>query len=144
MSYIKVKIECENESALRRLEMMTTRSTQFQPVFEYARNALRKANAENFSSSGLPVGKWEPRRQPKPWPLMVRTGSLLRSLTSLFGPPNDIGATSATFGTKVEYAKFHQYGTSKMPARKIVFEPRGFASDLASKAASYVANGVKP
>jgi phage gpG-like protein len=68
----------------------------------------------------------------------------MRSLTNLFGPPNDIDATSARFGTKVEYAKFHQYGTTKMPARKIIFEPRGFANDLASKAASYVANGATP
>lgn len=68
----------------------------------------------------------------------------MRSLTNLFGPPNDIDATSATFGTRVEYAKFHQYGTKYMPARKIVFEPRGFANDLASKAATYVANGVGP
>ncbi len=66
----------------------------------------------------------------------------MRSLTALFGPPNNVSGTEATFGTKVEYAKFHQYGTSKMPARKIVFEPVGFANDLAQKAARYVARGT--
>ena len=25
----------------------------------------------------------------------------------------------------IRYAKFHQYGTSKMPKREIIFEPRG-------------------
>lgn len=141
---VRVEIECDNRDALRRLSMMDLRASGFEPVFRYAKTRLQLANAENFATGGLPVGGWEPRRQPKPWPLMNRTGRLMQSLTSLFGEPNDIRAKSATFGTKVEYAKFHQYGTSRMPARKIVFEPRDFARDLASKAASYVAHGVAP
>jgi hypothetical protein len=47
----------------------------------------------------------------------------------------------ATFGTKVEYAKFHQYGTTKMPKRKVVYEPLGFASRLGEVAATYVCHG---
>lgn len=138
----EIRISCDNKSAMRRLQMMDKRSTAFQPVLGYAQKQLQKANAENFATGGLPVGGWKPRKKTEPWPIMVRTGKLMRSLTALFGPPNSIGATSATFGTRVEYAKFHQYGTSRMPSRKIVFEPRGFARDLASKAASYVANGT--
>lgn len=141
---VSIEIDCDNKDALRRLQMMEVRASGFEPIFRYAKTRLQLANAENFSTGGLPAGGWKPRRTEKSWPIMNRTGTLMRSLTSLFGLPNDIGAKSATFGTKVEYAKFHQYGTSRMPARKIVFEPRGFASDLASKAASYVANGVAP
>jgi phage gpG-like protein len=141
---IDINIDCDNDDAMRRLMNMKLRAKNFRPIFEYGRSRLQLANAENFSTGGLPSGGWEPRRQPEPWPLMRRTGSLMRSLTNLFGPPNDIDATSARFGTKVEYAKFHQYGTTKMPARKIIFEPRGFANDLASKAAAYVANGATP
>lgn len=141
---VQIEIDCDNKDALRRLSMMEMRASGFEPIFRYAKARLQLANAENFGTGGLPVGGWQPRRESKPWPLMIRSGSLMKSLTGLFGPPNDIGAKSATFGTKVEYAKFHQYGTTRMPSRKIVFEPRGFASDLASKAAAYVANGVMP
>jgi phage gpG-like protein len=141
---VRIKIDCDNKDAIKRLNLMEIRSNNFQPIFAYARGLLQLANAENFTTGGLPSGGWKPRKNPAPWPLMIRTGKLMSSLTSLFGPPNEINATSATFGTKVEYAKFHQYGTSRMPARKVVFEPRGFASDLASKAASYVANGTRP
>lgn len=141
---LRIQISCDNEDAINRLNSMDIRSKNYRPVFEYARQRLQLANAENFTTGGLPSGGWKPRREPKPWPLMIRTGSLMRSLSNLFGPPNDIDATSATFGTRVEYAKFHQYGTRYMPSRKVVFEPRGFANDLASKAASYVANGVRP
>jgi len=46
-----------------------------------------------------------------------------------------------TLGTKVEYAKFHQYGTTKMPKRKIIFEPAGFAEKYANDAADWVVDG---
>lgn len=140
----KLDISCDSDSAMKRLAAMQIRSRTLQPVFEYARIQLRNANAANFATGGLPSGGWEPRREPKPWPLMVRTGKLMASLTSLFGPPNNVSGTSAEFGTRVEYAKFHQYGTNKMPARKIVFEPAGFARDIGSKAAAFVANGLEP
>lgn len=139
---IRVDIDCDAGDAIRMLTAMELRAKAFQPIFEYARLQLQLANSENFALGGLPSGsKWKPRTQPYPWPLMKRTGTLMASLTSLFGPPNKIDATDATFGTTVEYAKFHQYGTTKMPKRKIVFEPRGFASDLGEKAAKYVAEG---
>lgn len=139
---IDIDISCDSLLAMRRLEGMELRSKSFRPLFEYARLELQRANAENFSTGGLPSGKrWKPEEEPDPAPLMRETGNLFRSLTSLFGRPNRIGDTSAEFGTKVEYAKFHQYGTRKMPARKVVFEPVGFARDLADKAASYVADG---
>lgn len=142
---VEVDIDCDAEKAIFRLEKMALRTQNFRPLFWYARAELAKANAANFTAHGLPSGgRWEPRSKPYPWPIMRRTGSLMSSLTSLFGAPNEVNNTSATFGTNVEYAKFHQYGTTKMPARKIVFEPRGFARDLASKAAAYVANAVSP
>jgi phage gpG-like protein len=49
--------------------------------------------------------------------------------------------TSMSVGTTVEYAKFHQYGTTKMPKRKIVFEPAGFAKKVGADAAAWVARG---
>jgi phage gpG-like protein len=47
----------------------------------------------------------------------------------------------ATFGTDVEYAKFHQYGTTNMAKRQIIFEPTGFGERLAIIAADYVSDG---
>lgn len=140
---VRVKIDADVSMPLEKLLAMKARSKNLRPLFEYARVQLGKSNAENFALGGLPSGKkWDKRTQPYPWPLMIRTGKLMESLTSLFGPPNRIGLTTATFGTDVEYAKFHQYGTTKMPARKILFEPRGFSRDLADKAAQYITEGI--
>lgn len=146
MTRVRLEIECDAASAIARMEAMAARTLNFKPIFYYAQVELQKANAENFGAGGLPAanGPWAPRVRPAPWPLMIRTGKLMSSLTSLFGPPNNIGLTEAEFGTRVEYAKFHQYGTSKMPKRQIVFEPAGFSRDLASRAAKYVANGLMP
>lgn len=142
---VKLNISCDADKALRRLEGMSLRATNFKPLFWYARRELQRANAENFALGGLPSGKkWAERTRPYAWPLMIRTGKLMESLTNLFGPPNEVDRMDAVFGTKVEYAKFHQYGTTRMPSRKIVFEPRGFARDLATKAADYVVNARVP
>ena len=62
-------------------------------------------------------------------------------MRNLNGPANSIRLMKATFGTDVEYAKFHQYGTSKMPKRQLVYEPKGFASRVALLSARHVVDG---
>lgn len=141
---IRLNIDVDMDDTMRMLNGMEGRSTNFRPVFWYARSELEKANAANFTSSGLPVGGWAPRSQPYAWPIMRQTGALFRSLTSMRGAPNDIGRKSAIFGTNVEYAKYHQRGTWKMPKRAVVFEPPLFARRLGIVAAQYVVDGSVP
>ena len=75
-------------------------------------------------------------------PPMVRTGKLFRSVTELENSRvNVVADTRAEFGTDVEYAKFHQYGTTKMAKRKVVYEPMGFAKKTGEVAAVYVCHG---
>ena len=137
-----------------RLEAMDSAAKDFRIVFEWARRELAKANAANFTASGLPVGGWSPLK-PKyaSWkarnfpgaPIMVQGGALRRDLSTLRGPANDIRKTSAKFGTSIEYAKFHQYGTTRMAKRQIVFEPPLFSKQLAQKAKRHIvdaANGA--
>lgn len=139
---IKLDIDVDLHGTDEKLRAMSARGRDFRLVLEKARVLLGKANAENFTSGGLPSGGWSPRRSPAPWPLMIRSGRLMGSLTNLRGAPNHIGLTSATFGTAVEYAKFHQTGTRKMASRKIVFEPRGFAEEVGGLAAEHIVGGM--
>jgi phage gpG-like protein len=62
-------------------------------------------------------------------------------LTNLRNSASRIGDSEAEFGTNVEFAKFHQYGTTNLAARKLVFEPPLFAKRLAQIAANYQAHG---
>ena len=147
---LRVEVTCDAKRALKYLDGMVERSKDFTPVFRWAKKELEKANAQKFATNGLPVGGWSPLKpRYSAWksrnfpgaPMLVQTGRLFRSLTNFRTPPSSIGRTSATFGTDVEYAKFHQYGTSKMAKRQVVFEPPAFARELADRAAKYVVDG---
>jgi len=92
--------------------------------------------AENFLSNGLPSGGWAPLspaygawkalRYPGK-PTMQATGRLFESLTT--GLKTDkITNDSVEFGNKVRYSTWHQYGTTRMPMRRLVFEKPGFAA----------------
>lgn len=135
---IRIDIDVDIDDAMKFLQGMERRAKNFRPALEWARRELAKANAENFTASGLPSGGWDPRKNDHAWPIMRKSGALFRSLSSLRGSANNVGLTSAYFGTNIEYAKFHQYGTRKMAARKVVFEPRGFGQELGEKAAKHI------
>ena len=135
---MSVRISIDDSKAQRLLAGMQARSINMRPVLKDARGMLEDANRANFTSFGLPAGGWAARRREEVWPLMRRTGKLFNSLSRMRGAPNNIGLREATFGTSVEYARFHQNGTFKMPKRLIVFEPIGVKARLSEKAASHI------
>ena len=136
---IRIEIDVDIDDAMRFVQMMGIRAKNFIPAFEWARRELAKSNAENFTAGGLPSGsRWSPRKRAYAWPILRESDDLFKSLSSLRGPANQVSLTHAYFGTDIEYAKFHQYGTRKMAARKVVFEPRGFGRELGEKAAKHI------
>lgn len=139
-----------DEKAIARFEGMAIRMDNMAPVLEWAKKDLTKAWRTNFASNGLLVGGWAPL-DPEyfSWkmvrfpgaPTLVRTGRLFRSL----GESNvamTIGKDEAVIGTNLRYAKFHQYGTDKMPKRPVVFEPKGFAAEFGRRALRWVSRGI--
>lgn len=146
-----VRVRVDSDDAIERLKEIDDRGKNLKPVFRWAEGEIEKANRRNFGTGGQPVGNW--RRldaQYGAWksanfpgaPKMFRTGKLFSSLANLSSRGISLIADQiAEFGTDVEYAKFHQYGTEKMPKRKIVFTPREFPRQLGDKIAEYVADG---
>lgn len=148
---VSIEVEVDMAKALKRINGIEARSYNFSSVLRWAGDELEKANAANFAQNGLPsgdawspldpqYGAWKSRNFPGRGTL-VRSGNLFRSLTNMKGSPSYISRLTAEFGTSVDYAKYHQHGTFKMPKRQVVFEPPLFAKRLASKAADYMANG---
>lgn len=148
---ITIEVDIDADAVLDRLEKMKERSKKMKPVFFWAKRELELKYAANFALNGLPSGGWSPL-SPKyaSWksarvpaaPLMVRSGRLFRSVTELEDSQvNVIRDNGAEFGTSVEYAKFHQYGTSKMAKRRVIFTPVGFTHDLAGVIAKYIIHG---
>lgn len=138
---VRVDIEVDDAQARMALRMMELRSKSFLTVFQRAKERLEQSNRANFLSNGLPVGGWKPRKAVYAWPVMRRTGRLFNSLANLAGPENVVTPLAAQFGTSVDYAKFHQYGTEKMAKRQILFAPRSFAEDVASDSGAWVTKG---
>jgi phage gpG-like protein len=149
---IRFDTDFDEEELTDRLDDMMRRSRDFRPVFEKIRDDLEELWSNNFLTNGLPSGGWAPLDPGySSWksanfpgmPPMIRTGRLFSSLGNLRGAPNEINRTQANFGTNVKYAKFHQYGTTKMPKREIVFVPDIMRKKFADYARDYVRDGVE-
>jgi phage gpG-like protein len=138
----ELKYKVNTSQAQKMLLRLWRRTDSYRPSFNSARTYLSAQYMLNFATGGSLVGGWPPERPGETWSLLTgfpaylhETGALMQSLTSLRGKPNDVGKKEATFGTDRPYAKFHQYGTTKMPARPIVFVPEDFAGLLARRIA---------
>jgi phage gpG-like protein len=148
---IRVDVEVRIEKAQDLVAEVRSRCTDAKPVFRWAQEVLKKTFAENFAENGLPVGGWSPldakyaawkARALPGRTTLIRSGELFRSLSELNDDDvNEINKLSATFGTGLQYAKFHQYGTEKMPKRQILFISQSFTDDFAEKLANYIVEG---
>ena len=149
MSKVIITIAIDEKDAEKMLKKIVKRSSDMRPVWRYAGRKLESSFSQNFLSGGALVpGKWAPLDASyAAWKAMnfpgqkkmFLSGKLFRSVSELSDKSvNKVNRLSAEFGTNVEYAKFHQYGTTKMPARKIIFEPRGFTRDIAEKVKEHV------
>ena len=147
----RIDIEVRIEKVQNLIDDVKNRCIDAKPVFRWAQQVLKKTFAENFTSQGLPVGGWSPldaeyaawkARELPGRPTLVRSGELFRSISELSDPSvNEINNLSATFGTAVKYAGFHQYGTTNMPKRQILFIPQSFTDEFAEKLANYIVEG---
>ena len=122
--HLQIKTSYENGEIEDFIKEAKKRTGDYRPVFKKIREDLE------YSS-------WKIKNDPNP--MMMRSGkTLFRSLRSLKGKPNTIRKNYAVFGTDVPYAKFHQMGTSKMPKRQIVFEPKGANDKWGKWAVDYI------
>lgn len=91
---------------------------------------------DHFMQSLGPDGPWAPRTRNYPWPILIKTGFLIRAATESNAPGNihRYRGDALEFGVDVSvvnYAGFHEYGTRKMPAR-----PWAYLSEDAADAAA--------
>ena len=149
---IQIDIDFNPDDLVDSVEDMRKRAKDFGPVFEKIRDELEEVWSNNFMTNGLPSGGWAPLDPGyASWksvnfpgmPPMIRSGKLFSSLGNLRGTVNIIRDRSASFGTPVKYAEFHQYGTTKMPMRRVVFEPLGSSKVWAEWAAEHIEKGSR-
>jgi|SRR5215831_3577451 len=123
-----------------RLSALASRIGNPQPALERMRLTLAHGESEVWSSQGAAIGQhWPPPADPArkiDSRLLVATGALRDSLTS--PASGQVGEMSLSFGTDVPYARFHQHGTSRMPARPFLGMPPDAQRQLSNRLAQLV------
>jgi phage gpG-like protein len=147
-------VKVDTSALKRKFAAMTRRSRDFRPVLRWVMQELQKSHRDNFrregmSDRGFPWSPLDP--QYASWKtenygahgILVRTGDLERSLTmnSARGSIRDIGLSTATFGTDIPYARWHQSGTRNMAQRKPVFVPNLMKQRTGNVVAEYIVHG---
>jgi len=115
------------------------------------RKDWNKRIGQAFETKGQSIGyKWKPlspayaawkSRHFPGRPLLVLRGPMKRSLTSSSSRNaifNRTGGRQLILGTRIKYAKFHQYGTSKMAARPMFKVDQGLVNAWAKEMAKDV------
>ena len=77
-------------------------------------NLVKNRATDAFKNPALRPSSWAPRKHNADpgRPLLQKSGELMRNFRSVVTGPDTV-----VVGTKVEYARYHQHGTKKMPAR---------------------------
>ena len=151
MARLDIDVDFDADEAHDKMDRIKKRGRNFKPVMEAIRAELRKAWTANFTSNGLAVGGWAPldaeyaswkaAHFPGATPL-IQTGNLFKSIASLRGVEVDLDRHGARFSlADIRVAKFHQYGTTRMPKREIVFEPAGARGRWAEWMKDYIQEG---
>lgn len=123
------------ETLAARLERFAMSVEDARPAFEEMHTYLERGEAQTFDSQGGALGAhWPPAADPqsKTDPrLLVATGALRASLASQTGESERVAtSTEMRFGTRVPYGRFHEYGTSRMPARPFLGVPDAMTREL--------------
>lgn len=152
--YIKVQINGA-EKAENSLKDVKDRTKNIRPVLRWAKRKLERDFSANFNSFGslsakamlggawppldLSYGAWKATRYPGA-PMMVQTGETLFKVTH---PDVDVDDMKITISVPGKIPKFHQFGTTNMPARPLLFVPRDFDREFGKKIVEYVVKGKK-
>ena len=77
-------------------------------------NSVKNLATDAFKNPALRPSPWAPRKNNADpgRPLLYKSGDLKQNFRSVVTGPDTV-----VVGTKVEYARYHQHGTKKMPAR---------------------------
>lgn len=102
------------------------------PMFDAMADVFADTQRRSFDSSGATYGGWAPLSPAyAAWkdahypgqPILTLTGELRASLAERPLGVEHIDNQRMVLGTAIEYARYHQDGTSTMPARPIINEP---------------------
>ena len=144
------------QQSTRAFQTLNESISDFRPVWPEIHMYFLRGTIEQFESLGARGGqRWEPlsaryakwKAQAYPGkPILVRTERLKRSLSVGGSEPDqikDFQEMSATFGTRVPYARFHQRGTRRMPARPVLQPTQRDVDRMVSRLFRFAERGAR-
>lgn len=146
----RMRFGMNKNRAEARIKVIEARTKNLRPWLDKVAEAVAMAERLNFATHGSLVGGWAPlspeygswKHLHRPgMPLLINTGKLAESLTVKNRLVLRMGLTSMTLGSDVNYAHFHQYGTRKMPRRKVLVVPESVVKAMKKDLAMYVVHG---
>lgn len=140
--------EIDTSDAVNFIDRMIASMVSYAEPLKEGEGFLRTEFGVNFDSEGKRVGGW-PALSPRTaaWraangypplrPILVNDGTLKEAV---YGARGDVGNKDATLSVRNRVAPFHQYGSTKvnLPAREIVFVPKGFAELMARRLGGHI------
>ena len=115
------------------------------PLMREIKEIAEEAIAVNFLESEEASGqKWAARKRVYPWPILIKSGHLMRSATTEgeAGHIEQIGDREVTTGTSVFYAGFHQYGTERMVARPFEAVPDAAVYEMEEALVQFIQDAI--
>jgi phage gpG-like protein len=143
--------EIDASEAIKLIDDMKEAMVSYHGPLSEATKFLRVEFGVNFDSQGAQVGFWKPlspvtaawraeHGYPPTNPILVNEGDLQ---AAVWGARPDVRDKDATLSVNHRLAPFHQFGSTKvhLPAREIVFVPKGFAELMAARLAGHIVPG---
>ena len=85
---------------------------------------------KNFPATGSALNQpWPPRKRLYAWPILQKTGKLRKGFN------RKIEKKEAEIENKVKYAKYHQFGTTFLPVRRVI--------DVTDRMAKFAVNVIR-
>lgn len=150
---INVRVEVDVDGLDQTSEYLNdvkSRMKDLRPVWPKLHESLKSYMIGNFTAQGLPSGGWKPLdAEYASWkaknfpgaPMLVQSGGLFRQVMK--GPKLEGMMRGARFQFTGKVARFHQYGTTEMPARPILFAPEKWVDEAAEEVGNYIVEGLE-
>jgi len=104
------------------------------PILDEIADSAIKNYKQNFKEKGKRLeAPWPPRKRSYPHPILVKTGKLKRGFKK-----ESVTNKKAVITNPVEYAKYHQFGTRKLPIRKIIGYSKVIRDIIIGKYTKYI------
>ena len=115
-------------------ELARLEDPAWEPLLRIMGATIQEQTVNHFTMQAGPSGSWPPTQ--RGGAALIKTGTLRGSIQTV------VGTDEVEIGTNIEYAKYHQLGTKRIPQRAFLGLTDTDQNELQRVIENYVANIV--